>query len=54
MESQVSHQTTELVAFHKRKRKFLDLKDIVKEDTIEIIMCEFKGQEFEVITDQDC
>ena len=31
-ESQNSHPTTELVAFHKRKRKFLNLADIEKED----------------------
>lgn len=32
MDSQVSHPTTELVAIHRRKRKFLNLIDIEKED----------------------
>lgn len=49
MESKVSHQASELVAYHKVKRKFLNLKDIGKEDMNELIMCEFKGQDFELV-----
>jgi hypothetical protein len=42
MESQVSHQTTELVAFHKRKRKFLNLKDLATEDRDQLV-CELQN-----------
>jgi hypothetical protein len=52
-EPQDSHSRSELVAYHKGKRIFLNLKDIANEDTNEIIICEFRGQDFEVITDQD-
>jgi hypothetical protein len=45
----VSHPTSEIVAFHKLKRRFVDLKDIEKENTNEPIMCEFKGQDFELV-----
>jgi hypothetical protein len=51
MESQRSHSTTELVAFHKRKRIFLKLKDLEKEDPNDILICEFKGQDFKFIAD---
>ena len=46
MESQRSHSTTELVAFHKGRRKFLKLKDMAAEDPDQLMMCEFKGQDF--------
>jgi len=49
MESQGSHPTSELVAYHRVKRRFLNLKDIEKEDMNELIMCEFKGQDFELV-----
>ena len=42
IESQDSHSTSELFAYHKGKRIFLNLKDIAKEDTNELIMCEFR------------
>ena len=51
IESQGSHQTTELVAFHKRKRKFLNLKNLTTEDPDQLVMCEFKGQDFELVAD---
>lgn len=51
MESQVSHPSSELVAYHKLKRRFLNLKDIEKEDMNELIMCEFKCQDFELVAD---
>lgn len=51
MESQVSHPSSFLVAYHKLKRRFLNLKDIEKEDMNELIMCEFKGQDFELVAD---
>ena len=51
IESQVSHSSTELVAFHKRKRKFLDLKNLATEDPSDILICEFKGQDFKFVAD---
>ena len=51
MVSQRSHSTTELVAFHKRKRIFLKLKDLATEDPSDILICEFNGQDFELIVD---
>jgi len=50
MESQGS-QTTELFAFHKRKRKFLNLKNLATEDPDQLVMFEFKGQDFELLAD---
>lgn len=44
-----SHQTSEIVAYHKGKRKFLDLVNMEKEDPNEILICEFNGQNFELI-----
>ena len=51
MESQGTHHTSELVAFHKRKRKFLNLKNLATEDPDQLMMCEFKGQDFELLAD---
>jgi hypothetical protein len=48
---QSSHQTSEIVAYHKVKRKFLSLKDMEKEDPDEILICEFRGQDFELFAD---
>ena len=48
---QSSHQTSEIVAYHKVKRKFLSLTDIEKEDPDRIQICEFRGQDFELIED---
>ena len=45
-----SHPTKgEIVAYHKAKRKFLNLIDTGKEDPDQIQMCEFRGQDFELI-----
>jgi hypothetical protein len=41
---QSSHQTSEIVAYHKVKRKFLSLTDIEKEDPDKHQICEFRGQ----------
>ena len=46
-----SHPTSEIVAYHKVKRKFLNLMDMEKEDPNELLMCEFKGQDFELVAD---
>ena len=48
---QSSHQTSEIVAYHKVKRIFLSLTDMEKEDPEQIQICEFKGQDFELIAD---
>ena len=48
---QSSHPTSEIVAYHKVKRKFLNLMDMEKEDPNEISICEFKGQDFELIAE---
>ena len=44
-----SHKTSEIVAYHKVKRKFLSLKDMEKEDPDKLQICEFRGQDFELI-----
>jgi len=49
MGSQGTHPTTELVAFHKRRRKFLNLKDMAKEDPDQLVVCEFRDQDFELL-----
>ena len=41
-----SHSTTEIVAYHKVKRIFLNLMEMEKEDPDEIQICEFNGQDF--------
>jgi hypothetical protein len=46
-----SHPTSEFVAFHKVKRILLSLKDMEKEDPNEILFCEFKGQDFELVAE---
>jgi hypothetical protein len=46
---QSSHQTNEIVAYHKVKRKFLSLTDMEKEDPDKLQICEFKGQDFELL-----
>jgi hypothetical protein len=45
------HTTTELIAFHKRKRKFLNLKNLATEDPDQLVMCEFNGQNFDLVAD---
>jgi hypothetical protein len=51
MESQVSHPTTELIAFHRRKRIFLSLAEMEQEDPDQIQICEFRGQNFDLVAD---
>lgn len=46
-----SSQASEVVAFHKVRRKFLNLMDMENEDPDEILICEFKGQDFELVAD---
>ncbi len=51
MEPQELHPASEIVAYHEVKRRFLSLKDIEKEDPNEILICEFRGQDFDVMAD---
>ena len=46
-----SCQTGEIVAYHKGKRIFLSLAQMEKEDPDQIQICEFRGQDFELISD---
>jgi hypothetical protein len=46
-----SHKTSELVAYHKVKRIFLSLKDMEQEDPDQLQICEFRGQDFELVAD---
>jgi hypothetical protein len=45
------HSTNEIVAYHKVKRIFVNLKDMETEDPDELQICEFNGQNFELISD---
>ena len=38
-------------SFHKRKRIFLKLKDLATEDVDQLVMCEFRDQDFELLMD---
>ncbi len=51
MELQNPHPTTELVAYHKVKRKFLSLADIQNEDPNQLVMYEFRGEDFVLVAD---
>ena len=46
-----SHPTSEIVVYHKTKCMFLSLTDMEKENPDELQICEFKGQNFELIAD---
>jgi hypothetical protein len=39
-----SHSASEIVAYHKVKRIFLNLKEMEKEDPDQLQVCEFNGQ----------
>ena len=41
-----SHSASEIVAYHKVKRIFLNLKEMEKEDPDQLQVCEFNGQDF--------
>jgi hypothetical protein len=51
LKKQSSHQTSEIVAYHKVKRIFLNLVDMEKEDPDQSQICEFKGQDFEFLAE---
>ena len=46
-----SRPTGEIVAYHKVKRIFLNLTDMEKENPEQLQICEFNGQDFELIAD---
>ncbi len=39
----------DIVAFHKTKRKFVNLKDMETEDAAHFLICEFNGYDFEIL-----
>ena len=39
----------EIVAYHKVKRRFINLKDMQSEDPDLLQICEFKGQDFDMV-----
>jgi hypothetical protein len=41
--------TSEIVAYHKIKRKFLDLLDMQNEDPDQLEIYEFTGEDFELV-----
>ena len=41
--------SSELVAYHKGKRKFLDLLEMQNEDPDQLEIYEFKGQDFQLV-----
>ena len=41
----------DIVAFHKSKRKFVNLKDIKSEDADQFLICEFRGYDFKILAD---
>lgn len=41
--------SSEIVAYHKAKRKFVSLKDMQSEDADQFLICEFKGYDFEIL-----
>ena len=48
--AQLSDWIEDIIAFHKTKRKFFSLKDMESEDAYQFVICEFKGYDFEILT----
>ena len=48
--TQLSNWIDDIVAFHKAKRKFVNLKDMKSEESDQFIICEFKGYDFEILS----
>ena len=48
---QRSHQSSEIVVYHKVKRIVLNLSEVQKEDPDQLQMYEFKGQDFQLLAD---
>jgi hypothetical protein len=47
--TRLSNWIEDIVAFHKAKRKFVNLKDMESEAADQFLMCEFKGYDFEIV-----
>jgi hypothetical protein len=47
--AQLSDWIEDIVAFHKAKRKFVNLTDMESEDANQFLICEFKGYNFEIM-----
>jgi hypothetical protein len=48
--AQLSDWIEDIVAFHKAKRKFVSLKEMESEDADQFLICEFKGYDFEILS----
>ena len=48
--TQLSSWIEDTVAFHKAKRKFVNLKELESEDADQFLICEFKGYDFEILS----
>jgi len=46
---ELSNWIEDVVAFHKAKRKFVNLMDMESEDAGQFLICEFKGYDFEIL-----
>ena len=47
--AELSNWIQDIVAFHKAKRKFVNLKEMESEDADQFLICEFKGYDFEIL-----
>jgi hypothetical protein len=47
--AQLSDWIEDIVAFHKAKRKFVNLTDMESEDANQFLICEFKVYNFEIM-----
>ena len=47
--AELSNWIQDIVAFHKAKRKFVNLKEMESEDADQFPICEFKGYDFEIL-----
>ena len=48
-EAELLNWIEDIVAFHKVKRKFVNLKDMESEDADQFLICEFKGYNFDIV-----
>jgi hypothetical protein len=46
---ELSDWIEDIVAFHKTKRKFVNLKEMESQDADLFLICEFKGYDFEIL-----
>ena len=46
-----SHSASEIIAYHKIKRIFLNVADMDKEDPHQIQICKFNDQDFQLLAD---